>query len=149
MLIAHMTDGFSFESFAAKINKNRDSLYEWAKRHPEFSDAKKKGTDQSLLWWEDMGRRGMTGQLARLKKTIEHKDGKIEKEYDRAVFGQSTWIFNMKNRHNWRDKTEISGPDGGPLELTTSQREEMISNPETIKLAEALTKIMNDARSDD
>ena len=29
----------------------------------------------------------------------------------------TVWIFNMKNRFGWKDKTEaeISGPNGGPI----------------------------------
>lgn len=92
MLVDHMAEGYSFESFAAVIDVNRDTLYEWAKVHPVFSDAKKRGFDQSLFVWEKFGIAGLWGS----------KD---------SSFNAAVWIFNMKNRHNWKDKVEHTGDD--------------------------------------
>lgn len=95
-LIDHMAGGLSFESFAGEIGVHRDTLYEWEKVHPEFSDAKKIGTDASLLKWEKIGR-----------------DNIINSSESSPGFGGSArsinsavWIFNMKNRFKWRDKQE-------------------------------------------
>lgn len=38
-MIALMEQGFSLTAAAAKIGHHRDTIYEWAKKHPEFSDA--------------------------------------------------------------------------------------------------------------
>lgn len=85
MLIEHMAQGHSFESFAAVINKNRDTLYDWTVRHKEFLDAKKEGLDKSLLWFEERGRFGM-------------KQGK---DFNATVF-----IFMMKNMHGWKSEPD-------------------------------------------
>lgn len=87
MLIDHMAEGFSFESFAAVVKVNRDTLYNWVAIHPDFSDAKKAGFDESRLTWEKIGR-------------------------DIAKKGEgnaTAFIFNMKNRfrEDWNDKQTI------------------------------------------
>lgn len=84
MLIKHMADGYSFESFAAIIDLDRDTIYEWTKAHPDFSDAKKRAVAKSQLFWEKIGH---GGSLGRIKN-----------------FSAAAWIFSMKNRFQWRDK---------------------------------------------
>lgn len=84
MLIEHMKKGMSFESFAAVINVNRDTLFEWRRVEPNFSDAYKKALEVSLYTWEQLGHAGMMGKVAGFNPTL--------------------WIFNMKNRFKWRDK---------------------------------------------
>ena len=53
-LIKHMAKGLSFESFAAECEVCFDTLYEWVKVYPEFSEAKKEGTALSMKWWESL-----------------------------------------------------------------------------------------------
>lgn len=84
LLIKHMSDGLSFESFAAVAKVNRDTLYEWVKAHEDFREAKAEGLSENLLFYEKTGRAGMLGKL--------------------PGFNITAWIFNMKNRHGWRDK---------------------------------------------
>lgn len=43
MLIDHMAEGYSFDSFAGKVNICRDTLYEWRSKYPDFSYAYKMG----------------------------------------------------------------------------------------------------------
>ena len=85
-LIAHMKQGLSFESFAAVIKVNQDTLHEWARRHKEFSEAKKIAFEENRLVWEKMGIAGMMGRTPGFNATV--------------------WIFNMKNRFKWVDRTE-------------------------------------------
>ena len=97
MLIDHMRQGYSFESFGADISVHRDTLYEWIKQHPEFSDAKKVGSEKCYKVWEAIGLEASKGRLNGASAAI--------------------WIFNMKNRFGWKDKQEISGPGDKPLTL--------------------------------
>lgn len=90
-LVDHMAEGFSFETFAATIDTHRDTLYEWCKVHPNFSDAKRTGTDKCQAYFEKLGKAAMLGKI----------DG----------FSSAVWIFSMKNRFRWQDKVEISGGD--------------------------------------
>lgn len=80
-LVDHMTDGYSFESFAGKCEVNIDTLYHWCTIHPSFSEAKKIAVEKCRLFWERMGIEG-----------LRYKD-----------FNATVWIFNMKNRFKWRD----------------------------------------------
>lgn len=105
LLIQHMKGGLSFESFAGKIGKSRETLYEWEGVYSEFSDAKKEAEALCLQWWENAGIAGMLG----LKQT---KDG-----IPLGTFNAAIWIFNMKNRFNWRDKRELTGKDGERLSV--------------------------------
>ena len=95
MLVKHFAEGYSFESFGAIADCCFDTLHEWVKVYPDFSDAKKQGKPKSLYWWETVGRGGVTGKL--------------------KGFNTATWIFNMKNRHGWRDVQEIDATNMVPI----------------------------------
>lgn len=43
MLVSHMSEGRSFETFGAKINVSAGTLYLWTKNEPLFAEAKKIG----------------------------------------------------------------------------------------------------------
>lgn len=90
MLIAHMSKGLSFESFGAEIHRGRDTLYRWARRYPEFQEAKQKAEAHCQKWWELRGMEGLT-----------------EKGFSAAI-----WIFNMKNRFKWVDVEKHIIEDG-------------------------------------
>lgn len=87
LLIDHMAEGYSFESFAGEVRVDRDTLYEWEKVQKDFSDAKKQG--RAL-------------QLKANEKLIR----------DIAKFGDgnaTAAIFILKNCHpkEWRDRREL------------------------------------------
>jgi transposase len=46
MLVEHMAQGLSFESFAAVTDTWKAALYDWVKTYPEFSNAKQRGTEK-------------------------------------------------------------------------------------------------------
>lgn len=91
MLINHMKEGLSFESFAADVNSCKDTIYKWTKKYPEFAYAKKKGHSLCLKFWEKLGRAGTAGKIPN--------------------FNATSWIFNMKNRFFWRNEPDTSGID--------------------------------------
>ena len=98
MLIDHMGDkGLSFESFAPVVGVNQDTLHHWAKIHADFSEAKNIAFAKNLLFWEKIGAAGMVGQIPGFNATV--------------------WIFNMKNRHRWRDRTEVDAKLSGAIDL--------------------------------
>ncbi len=99
MLLNHLASGLSFDSFAPIVKVNQDTLYEWAKRYKDFAEAKKEGYSQNLLFWEKLGIAGAAGKIPN--------------------FNATTWIFNMKNRHGWRDRREVehSGSAESPIKF--------------------------------
>ena len=97
MLVDHMRNLHSFESFAADIGVNRDTLYEWCKVHPDFSDAKKRGRSYLLKGLENVGKGLMTGKIK----------GNV-----------AAWIFYMKNTTSWRDDHPPDDEDIEGIEFT-------------------------------
>src|SRR3990167_10988627 len=86
----HMKRGLSLEAFGAVVDCSEDTLYEWRKVHPEFSESYKKGKSHSLQFWEELGLVGTT---------------------EGNHFNAPTWIFNMKNRFKWKDRHDITTDD--------------------------------------
>lgn len=91
MLIEHMAQGFSFESFAGVIEVNQDTLHEWKKVHPSFSEAKKIAFGKCQVFWEKIGIDGCWNTP------------------DGPNLNTGVWVFNMKNRFRWTDKVEVNG----------------------------------------
>jgi len=98
LLIEHMKKGLSYECFGAVVGTCKQTIYNWEKDNPEFLDAKNKGRQLSQMFWESIF----------VENIITDKG---------TNFNTTGWIFNMKNRFNWRDKQEISGDEEKPLKL--------------------------------
>jgi hypothetical protein len=77
--------------FARKIGVNKDTLYEWAKKYPEFSDS--------------------------LKRANELQERLLVVNGLNGVYNSTFAIFAAKNMIGWRDKQELehSNPDGSKL----------------------------------
>lgn len=82
-LVQHMSEGFTFDCYTEPL-VSRDTLYQWAEKHKEFSDAKRLGETLCFKFWQDLGIKGTKGEYFQ--------------------FNSAAWIFNMKNRFKWRDK---------------------------------------------
>jgi len=85
-----MKKGFSKEAVAGHLGISCDTLYQWIKKHKDFSDAISIGQAASQLFWESMA----------VTHTLHTKNGK-------QINGQ-VYNLNMKNRFNWNDKKEVS-----------------------------------------
>lgn len=97
LVIEKMNQGFSKEAMAGHIGISKSTLYEWTKKHKEFSNAIKEGVELSRVFWEDIG---ITGVLA-------------------GQGNATMWAFNMKNRFGWADKKEIEhkGSEESPIAI--------------------------------
>lgn len=89
LVIEYMEKGLSKEAMAGVLRINKDTLYAWAAKYPEFSDALKEGVELSRLFWEQKG----------IDHLVHTKNSK--------QLNSTAWIFNMKNRFKWTDKKEI------------------------------------------
>ena len=119
LLMKHMQQGLSFESFAAVVGVHRDTLYEWVKQNPRFSDTLKMGREASLLHWEKVGMMGMHGKI---------------KGFNAAVY-----IFNLKNRFGWTDNFDFNG------RLKTSTTVKTVTQTEVLKAKQAENQARLDA----
>lgn len=117
-LIDFMAKGYSIEAFAGDISVCIDTISEWVKTHPEFSAAKRLGQTKSLRFWEMQGIDG------------------LRDEFQGSKFNSAVWIFNMKNRHRWRDKQEVEFEDKNETarekikKLSTTELKKLIKESE-------------------
>ena len=94
MLLEHMEKGYSFEAFAGVAGVSKQTLYDWAKAHPEFLDAKEIGTGKAQVFWEGLG----------INHVISQSENAAGIGGSSRSLNASAWIFNIKNRFGWRDK---------------------------------------------
>lgn len=139
MLIKHMREGGSIESFGALIQCSKQTIYNWFDNHEEFLDARKTGEPGLYHFYENMGKMIATGQLRRVKSetAVLDNNGKVQfdkegrpvmnREYEATTGNSTAWIFLTKNLLNWRDKrdVELTGKDGGPMEFSNISNEEL------------------------
>ncbi len=115
-LIDLMSKGFSMEAVAGKIGINRDTIYDWVKKYPEFAEAKELGEALCRYYYEDVGLRGQNGKI--------------------RGFNVTAWIFNMKNRFDWRDRKKDES------EITVNNIQETIALPSPSDLDQKLDALL-------
>lgn len=98
--------GASVVEMAVEIGVSRNTLEtEWPAAHPEFLEALTQARECSQMWWERAGRVGMI-------------DNNIN---------ASIWSRSMAARFpkDWREVkgTELSGPDGGAINVKAEKAE--------------------------
>ena len=89
-----MAKGESIAEVCAQLDISKPTFYKCRDRYSEFADAVKKGETLSEAWWAKLGRGGAAGQVD---------------------INATTWIFNMKNRFNWKDKQEVDNNHSGTV----------------------------------
>lgn len=113
--IEQSKQGKSLAQIALSWDVHRDTIYEWRKVHPEFSDAVKKGREFAEAWYMNLGQAGILGQAT-------------EKPMNVGLF---CWM--TKNMFNWSDKVEhkselkpfiIEKLDGSQVVMGVKEEEE-------------------------
>jgi hypothetical protein len=139
LLLKHMSMGRSFEAFAPVVGVDRATLYRWEKVQGDFCDAKKRGVDASLAYWEQMLNAGTSGQLRTIASeitTVDPKTGeaKTVKVYKAAQFHAVGAIFSMKNRFPdlYKDRQEHRLIDAGKEDLSDRTPEEILAEAERL-----------------
>lgn len=94
-------NGASRAKIAFVLGIHYDTLVEWEKRYPDFSDALKMAKLGAQVWFEEIMQAAVLGQVEKVPAAL--------------------LIFALKSRfaQDYRDvrHTEISGKDGDPLEV--------------------------------
>ena len=95
--------GKSTEAIGAKLGVGTATMYRWRDEFAEFREALELAKEFELEWWEEIAQKHM----------IEEKDA--------PKLNSSIWSRSMAARfpRKYREslKQEISGPDGGPLQI--------------------------------
>ena len=115
-----MDEGYDFESFQARLYKElgewraRSTLFAWKQKdhasyQADFAEAYEMAKSCNLMFWEKQGIEGL------YTVTEISEDGKTKVIKSQVSTG--VWALNMRNRHGWKDKIEVSGPDNQPLVL--------------------------------
>ena len=110
-------DGLTDEQLAEKIGVSTSTLYDWKAKHPEISEALKKGKEVVDIQVENALLKRALGydyQEQRIEKS--EKDGtKIIQTLKHVPADTTGQIFWLKNRRpdRWRDKPEVPGDSDG------------------------------------
>jgi hypothetical protein len=91
MLIDHMANGYSFQSFAGEIGVAIKTLYSWCDLYPEFLHAKEIGRAKGLNYDEKLLTKGALGSV---------------RGYN---FNAHKW--KMANMYKWTEKVEQTNID--------------------------------------
>jgi len=122
------------DDIAAAMGIHVSTLRDWKKKHPEFSVALKIGKSEADTRVENSLFKRAIGYEYEEVKTVNDGE-RVEKTIKQVAPDVTAQIFWLKNRkpEEWRDKVhqEVTGKDGGPIEITTLPDE---------KLAEILLK---------
>ena len=103
-------DGLTDEQIAHNMGVRRETLYDWKKKHPNISNALKRGKEIVDIEVENaLLKRALGYEYTEEKVEISEKDGKKVVQTVKHVAPDTTaQIFWLKNRRpeKWRDKPE-------------------------------------------
>lgn len=109
-------DGLTDEQIAKNMGINRDTLYTWKKKHPDISDALKKGKEVVDRQVEN----------ALLKRALGYEYEEVKEKFENGICVERTitkkevvadttaQIFWLKNRkpESWKDKQIVEAEVG-------------------------------------
>ena len=113
-------DGLTDEQIAKNMNISSSTLYDWKNKHPEISEALKKGKEivdvevENALYKRALGEKKLIKKPIKVKEIL-YKDGKRVSEKEKVKYVEeelyippdvTAVIFWLKNRKPevWRDK---------------------------------------------
>lgn len=136
LLIAHMSQGFSFESFGAEIGVGLYVITRWLEEFPEFAEAKAVGDSHSRKRWESIGIAAILGQIPNFnigayKLHIQNrfkgeyvdqaamlKSGTVEEEVQKAMEEAKTDPVQFYLPDNGRRKADNTPPSQVIIDVT-------------------------------
>ena len=118
--------GATDEELAGFFGVNADTIHQWKKVHPEFSESITRGkivADAEVaekLFQRALGYSHKAVKIMAVDKTVVHEE--YIEHYPPDTQAASLWLRNRQPK-KWRDKQDVehSGKDGGPIqsEVTT------------------------------
>lgn len=91
--------GKSLTQMACELDVHRDTIYEWANVHQDFSDALTRARQWSQSWWEDAGQTGL-----------------LTPGFNASVYNKMI-SCRFPADYTEKTKTELTGADGGALKV--------------------------------
>lgn len=116
-LIEHMARGRSIESFAGVVSVCKDTIYEWIKVHPKFSDAFKVGNQKRFLYFEELGLDNM------ISTSTTDKQGNNTYTESKSLNAAVYKLF-MANLFGFTDKVEQKTETTHKLDGITAEERE-------------------------
>lgn len=113
-------NGESVVEVCVALGIRKDTFYNWCKKYPKFSDAYKEGLERSEAWWQRLGRAGALGS---------------------QKINPTTWIFNMKNRFKWTDRTEVSQTGDVTIREDKTEKIKALTDEQLLKLESTLNEV--------
>lgn len=102
---------------------SRRTLYYWLVRHPELRDAMRLGKDAPDDRVERAYYQRAVGYDIDVEKCFQYQGAPVKvrsREHIPADPGAAhNWLCNRRP-DKWRKRQELTGPDGGPIELKSS-----------------------------
>jgi len=95
--------GYHLEEMASELGVTRKTLYNWRQQHEAFNEAFELAQTHSIAYWASLPRRQIIGEIDNLNPTC--------------------WIFTMKNKAGWIDKTETDVTKKTTVDITDSIEE--------------------------
>ncbi len=85
-------DGSSVEKVCQMWGIVPTTYYKWIDNHPDFAEAHEHGKRDNMIWWQEVGQAGITGQFK---------------------LNAAAYNFTMSNLHGWNTKvvTETNASD--------------------------------------
>ncbi|MFL0165256.1 transposase [Candidatus Clostridium helianthi] len=123
-------NGLTNEQIAHNLGINPDTLYEYKKLYPEFSEALKKGKEIIDIEVENaLLKRALGYKYIENTREVDEKTGEliitkqVEKEVQPDTTAQIFWLKNRKPSE-WRDKQEIEHTGETNINMITITPEE-------------------------
>jgi hypothetical protein len=141
---AWATAGRTDKQIAEKLGVAESTLHLWKKQHPEFSESLKRGKDGPDDLVEASLFQRATGYNYDSEKILTVSDGQgLGSHVERLatvehcppdVTAQIYWLNNRRPAR-WRNRHEVTGPDGGPVDVSL-----LTPNERKARIAELLKK---------
>lgn len=137
LLIEHMAQGYSFESFGAVIKVGRNTLYLWAREIPDFREAKEVGEAMALKFFETAIKSASTDQSID-EKILQHS-------FDPKKINVPTMQWFIKNRfHSVYSEKNITVIEGGDKPVQIEKKMDLSNlSLEELKTLRAIKEKIN------
>lgn len=119
-----LNEGAINKDICEKLNINQDTFYQWLKRYPELVEviarAKAVANDKvvNALYKRALGYEyeEVTTEIQQVGDKQVKQVKKVKKHVPSDTHACSIWLYN-RDRENWKSRYEITGKDGGPVQV--------------------------------